>query len=241
MNRNIHGKHINKESLVQFSKYNDSCKVLRPVPTKADNTSNVIDYKDISLSLTGEVSSTSIHRNNLTQKQHDSSFIETAEEEEDDEEFFLNIKRKIDQNCNLRNNENYNLRDLQSKSYSAKKRKCALSDEAQDLMKRFKSSSVNESKQVCKTPQKLQPRCLTFDRNITTMKPSQITPPVTFNNINNAHSENDTNRVVFVTSTAQRNNAVIASESANRFITEAEIEQLVYCEMQCFTPPEKNN
>jgi len=51
--------------------------------------------------ITGEISSISIDRNGLTQKRHDTSFIETAEEEEDDEQFISDMKKKIDQNYKL--------------------------------------------------------------------------------------------------------------------------------------------
>lgn len=50
---------------------------------------------------TGEISSANIHRDSLTQKQHTTSFIETAEDEEDDEQFILDMKKKIDENYKL--------------------------------------------------------------------------------------------------------------------------------------------
>jgi len=63
-----------------------------------------------------------------------------------------------------------------------KKRKCLLSDEDQNLIKRFKKS-VNESKDKCVIPQKLQFRSITFDHNAMTMNMPQITPAVLSNNI----------------------------------------------------------
>lgn len=55
---------------------------------------------------------------------------------------------------NRQNKENH-IRDLQSKSYLSKKKKCVFSDEDQNLIKRFKKS-VNESKALHATSQKLQ-------------------------------------------------------------------------------------
>lgn len=56
---------------------------------------------------------------------------------------------------NRQNKENHNVRDLQSKSYLSKKKKCIFSDEDQNLIKRFKKS-VNESKVLHTTSQKPQ-------------------------------------------------------------------------------------
>jgi len=56
MNKND-SKQINKNPLViQFSKDpNDPGKVLQPIPAKTNNISNLIDYKNIPLFLTGEI------------------------------------------------------------------------------------------------------------------------------------------------------------------------------------------
>lgn len=54
---------------------------------------------------------------------------------------------------NRQNKENHSLRNLQSKSYLSKKKKCVFSDEDQNLIKRFKKS-VNESKDLHTTLQK---------------------------------------------------------------------------------------
>jgi len=58
-------------------------------------------YEYVIFCITGEISSISIDRNGLTQKRHDTSFIETVEEEEDDEQFISDMKKKIDQNYKL--------------------------------------------------------------------------------------------------------------------------------------------
>lgn len=83
---------------------------------------------------------------------------------------------------NRQDKENFSIRDLQSKSYLSKKKKCPFSDEDQNLMKRFKSS-VNQSKVA---PQKLQqPEPIVSVNNHdcpTACTSVQITPIVKCNN-----------------------------------------------------------
>lgn len=53
---------------------------------------------------------------------------------------------------NRQNKENFSVRDLQSKSYVSRKKKCVFSDEDQNLMKRFKKS-MDKSKASQKSQQ----------------------------------------------------------------------------------------
>ncbi|XP_011883140.1 PREDICTED: uncharacterized protein LOC105570507 [Vollenhovia emeryi] len=106
---------------------------------KERNENNIIDYKNILLTMTGEISSSFIHRNSLTQKQPTITFVEDTED--DDEQFIANMQTIIDKNYKTQDKENLSIRDLQSKSYLSRKKKCPFSDEDQNLMKRFKKSA----------------------------------------------------------------------------------------------------
>lgn len=75
---------------------------------------------------------------------------------------------------------------MQNNSYSLKKKKLVFSDEDQNLIKRFKKS-VNESKALCTTPQKLQ-KCedINYFNNHNFSLPINVplfTPTVALNNI----------------------------------------------------------
>ncbi|RLU19519.1 hypothetical protein DMN91_008076 [Ooceraea biroi] len=243
MNKRVLNKQINKplhSNAILHSKSNGPSKATKvsqsPFSTKVDNASNVIDYKSIPLSMRGEISSGLIHRNSLKQKKHDISSVETMEDEEDDdEEFFSNLKKKIDQNRKLQNNESYNITNLQSKSYLAKKRRGAFSEEDENLIKRFKRS-VNESKAVCVTPQKMQPQSVASNDETVTTNTPQITLAVSPNNID-TNFGSDTNQNV--TSMTERSNPLMTTEAVTSFVqTVVEIEQSVHFEMQRFTPPE---
>ncbi|XP_039313079.1 uncharacterized protein LOC105205477 isoform X2 [Solenopsis invicta] len=171
-------RQINKKFLIpQPSSCNNRLKykISQPAATKTknnkegNNESNIIDYKNISLSMTGEISSSFIHRNSLTQRQRNvTSMVDT---EDDDEQFILNMKTMIDKNYKMQNKENFSIKDLQSKSYLLRKKKCAFNDEDQNLMKRFKKS-LDKSKILCVAPQSEQQSV--FDHNCSTAL--QITP-----------------------------------------------------------------
>lgn len=90
-------------------------------------------------------------------------------------------------NTNRQNKENHSIRDLQSKSYLSKKKKCVFSDEDQNLIKRFKKS-VNENKVLRATSEKLQQSesVASVSNSKCSMITStpKITSAVTINNIN---------------------------------------------------------
>ncbi|EZA59061.1 hypothetical protein X777_15702, partial [Ooceraea biroi] len=131
------------------------------------------------------------------------------DEEDDDEEFFSNLKKKIDQNRKL-------------KSYLAKKRRGAFSEEDENLIKRFKRS-VNESKAVCVTPQKMQPQSVASNDETVTTNTPQITLAVSPNNID-TNFGSDTNQNV--TSMTERSNPLMTTEAVTSFVqTVVEIEQ----------------
>ncbi|XP_050456914.1 uncharacterized protein LOC126854350 [Cataglyphis hispanica] len=233
---------LNKKPLIpQRLTNNDSQhKTPQSVATK-NNENNIIDYKNISLTLTGEISSSYIHRDNLTQKQPNISLVEDTED--DDEQFFSNMKEIIDKNYKMHNKENHSIRDLQSKSYLSKKKKCVFSDEDQNLIKRFKKS-VNENKVLRATSEKPQQ----FE-NIASVSNSKcsiitstpkITSDVTITNIDTDFNRNNTNQ--FLSNiTLQKNDQLIMPKSTaiitKTEIVETEIDQLVYYEMQYLTPP----
>ncbi|XP_029664562.1 probable serine/threonine-protein kinase ifkA [Formica exsecta] len=210
----------------------------------AKNNENNIDYRNISLTLTGEISSSYIHRDNLTQKQPNIMLVEDTED--DDEQFFSNMKEIIDKNYKMQNKENHSIRDLQSKSYLSKKKKCVFSDEDQNLIKRFKKS-VNENKVLRATSEKLQQSesVATVSNSKCSMITStpKITSAVTINNINTDFSRSNTNQF-FSDITLQKNDQLIMPRSTGIVtkteIVETEIEQLVYCEMHYLTPPQRD-
>lgn len=88
---------------------------------------------------------------------------------------------------NRQNKENFSITDLQSKSYLSRKKKCAFSDEDQNLIKRFKKS-VDESKASCISSQKLQQsdceHVVFAGNHSSTICTPQITPIVNDDNMN---------------------------------------------------------
>ncbi|XP_011647996.1 uncharacterized protein LOC105434098 [Pogonomyrmex barbatus] len=189
--------------------------------------------------MTGEISSDYIYRNSLKQKQSNVTHVE--EPEDDDEQFISNMKMIIDKNY-MQNKENYSIRDLQSKSYLSRKKKCAFSDEDQNLIKRFKKS-VEESKVSCVAPQKLQQSeqiASVHSRHASTTCTPQITPIVGRNDIDVNFRCNTEKLLFHAASETQRNDQCITPEIA-KTITEIEIEQLIFHEMEYFTPPQKDD
>ncbi|TGZ38383.1 hypothetical protein DBV15_00473, partial [Temnothorax longispinosus] len=66
------------------SNYKIPQSVAKTKNNEESNESNVIDYKNISLTMTGEISSGYIHRNSLTQKQPNNiTFIEDTEDDDE--------------------------------------------------------------------------------------------------------------------------------------------------------------
>ncbi|XP_011056556.1 PREDICTED: uncharacterized protein LOC105147327 [Acromyrmex echinatior] len=195
--------------------------------------------------MTGEISSGFIHRNNLTKKQTtDITFVEDTENA-DDEEFISNMKMIIDKNYKTQDKENFSIRDLQSKSYISRKKKCAFSDEDQNLMKRFKKS-IDERKASCtEVSQKLQQAehaviSVSNHNCLTTYTTPQIIPFMKYNNSD--MSSSNSNELIFHLASKMQNNGLIGEISGNaKTVTEIEIERLVYNEMQYFTPPQKDN
>ncbi|XP_070165980.1 uncharacterized protein [Polyergus mexicanus] len=209
-----------------------------------NNENNIIDYRNISLTLTGEISSSYIHRDNLTQKQPNIMLVEDTED--DDEQFFSNMKEIIDKNYKMQNKENHSIRDLQSKSYLSKKKKCVFNDEDQNLIKRFKKS-VNENKVSRASSEKLQQSesVVSVSNSKCSMLTStpKITSAVAINNINTDFSRSNTNQF-FSDVTLEKNDQLIMPRSTGIVtkteIVETEIEQLVYCEMHYLTPPQRD-
>ncbi|XP_012531247.1 uncharacterized protein LOC105833797 [Monomorium pharaonis] len=247
MDKNACDGQINKKLFTTQPPSNNhlNYKIPQSVATKLkdnekNNDSNIFDYKNILLKMTGEISSGFIHRNNLTQKQPNINSIEDTED--DDEKFILDMKIIIDKNCNMQNKENFGIRDLQSKSYLLRKKKCAFSNEDQNLIKRFKKS-LDENKASCGAPKKLQQseqQIDTVDDNncSTTL---QITPTTIKYNGTDTNFRCNTNELLFrIAAKDQRNNQWITPDK-EKTITEIEIEQLTYHEMQYFTPPQKDD
>ncbi|CAL1689549.1 unnamed protein product [Lasius platythorax] len=247
MDKGICGKSsLNKKRLIlQSTKNNNHSQYEVPQSIATENNeSNIIDYRNIPLTLTGEISSSLIHRNNLTQKQPNISLVEDTED--DDEQFISNLKEIIDKNYKMhQNKENYSIRDLQGKSYSSRKKKCLFSDEDQNLIKRFKKS-MNEKKVLCAIPQKLQQ-----SENVTSVSNSKcsmitsspkIASTVTFSKTDTDFSRCNTNQFLSPI-TLQKNDQLMTPKNIE-FVTETEIvetevEQLVYCEMYYLTPPQR--
>ncbi|XP_014475099.1 PREDICTED: DNA repair protein RAD50-like [Dinoponera quadriceps] len=204
-----------------------------------NDRTNSLDYKNISLMLAGEISSACINRNNLTQpiKQSTVSFPDNMED--DDEQFILNLKKNIDKNYKMQNKESFSLKNLQNKPFSLKKKKSVFSDENQNLMKRFKKS-VDESKALDITPQKLQKlQNVNYNNNDNNSMPTAtplLTSAVALNNVD-MNLRNKANQFFFqVTSKLQKNDQMITPANI-KTVTETEIEQLIYYEMHCLTPP----
>ncbi|XP_018359180.1 PREDICTED: integrator complex subunit 11 homolog isoform X4 [Trachymyrmex cornetzi] len=221
MDKIIRDVQINKKPLISQSSNNSNHSYYKThqlvaIKTKnneeTNNNNDIIDYKNISLSMTGEISSGFVHRNNLTKKQTTNvTFVEDTENA-DDEEFISNMKTIIDKNYKMQDKENFSIRDLQSKSYLSRKKKCAFSDEDQNLMKRFKKT-IDERKASCtEASQKLQ------------------------------QPDNSNELIFDLASKIQNNDGLMGEISGNvKTITEIEIEQRVYNEMLYFTPPQKDN
>lgn len=129
MDKGVYDRQINKKHLIpqapssdNHSNYKISQSVVK-MKDKENNENNIIDYKNISLTMTGkllsqylkfalfllsrfcgtwfffvtgEISSDYIHRNSLTEKQPNITFTEDMED--DDEQFILNMKTIIDKN-----------------------------------------------------------------------------------------------------------------------------------------------
>ncbi|XP_070527986.1 uncharacterized protein [Cardiocondyla obscurior] len=249
MDKDIYNRQINKKSIVSQSQSGDNhinYKIPQPIATRTKNIkesvkSNSIDYKNISLAMTGEISSDDIYRNSLTQKQSNITFVEDMED--DDEQFISNIKTIIDKNYNMQNKENFSIKDLQSKSYLAKKKKCAFSDEDQNLIKRFKSS-VNK-KRSSQKPQQLEHVVSVSNHDCTTIYTPQIMPIAKYND-NNVNFRK-TNELFLHTGskTVQKDNQFLIPENektVTKTVTEIEIEQLIVHEIhEFFTPPQKND
>lgn len=203
---------------------------------KESNESNIIDYKNISLAMTGEISSDYIHRNSLMQRQSNVTFVEDMED--DDEQFISNMKMIIDQNCKTQNKENFSVRDLQSKSYVSRKKKCVFSDEDQNLMKRFKKS-MDKSKASQKSQQSEHVVSVS-NHGYSTPCTSRINSTVKCND-KDMSFRNDTNELLFhAASETPRKDDHWLTENV-KTITEIEIEQIVHHEMQFFTPPQKGD
>jgi len=87
---------------------------------------------------------------------------------------------------NRQDKENYNIRDLQSKSYISRKKKCAFSDEDQNLMKRFKKSVDERKASYTEVSQKLQQAehavISVSNQNCLTYTTPQIIPFIKYNN-----------------------------------------------------------
>ncbi|XP_029174889.1 uncharacterized protein LOC114943435 [Nylanderia fulva] len=247
MDKRIHDKlSLNKNLLILQPSKNNNLQCGTAQSTENNKISdNIIDYRNISVPLKGEVSSSSIQRNNLTQTQPN---ISLAEDTDDDEQFIKNMKEIIDKNHTMRNKENYSVRNLQSQSYLSRKKKCVFSDEDQNLMKRFKKS-VDENEVLCTIPQKVQQ-----SENVTsvsTSKCSMISSPkvtttstVVLNTVNTNNTELircNTNQLLSYM-TSQKNDQFITPRNTEHVIETRiveEIDQLVYCEMY-LTPPERD-
>ncbi|XP_012062418.1 PREDICTED: uncharacterized protein LOC105625705 [Atta cephalotes] len=195
--------------------------------------------------MTGEISSGFIHRNNLTKKQTtDVIFVEDTENA-DDEEFISNMKTIIDKNYKTQDKENYNIRNLQSKSYISRKKKCAFSDEDQNLMKRFKKSVDERKASYTEVSQKLQQAehaiISVSNQNCLTYTTPQIIPFTKYNN-SDMSSSNSNELIFHLTSKMQNNDGLMGEIAGNaKTVTEIEIERLIYNDMQYFTPPQKDN
>ncbi|XP_019698922.1 uncharacterized protein LOC105187614 [Harpegnathos saltator] len=194
-----------------------------------------LDYKNISLIPTGQISSGCITRSNLMQptKQTATSFMDIIED--DDEQFILNLKKNIDDNYKMRNKENYNF-NSSNKTYLSRKKKSAFSDEDQNLVKRFKKS-IDESKIHCITSQKLEKSEKINhlnDRNslvpTSTEKPL-FTPIASLNNID---TNLRANQFFFHVTSKMQNNQM--TPDITKIETEIE-QQFIYYELQYLTPP----
>ncbi|XP_072746414.1 uncharacterized protein [Anoplolepis gracilipes] len=243
MDNSVFRKPLNKKLIPQSSTNNDHSQydgTSQSVAAK-NNENNIIDYRNISLTLTGQISSSSIHRENLIQKQPNISLVEDTED--DDEQFISNMKEIIDKNYKTQNKENNSIRDLQSKSYLSKKKKCVFSDEDQNLIKRFKKS-VDESKVLRATSQKLKQ----FEsvEPVSNSKYSIITKtPKTASVVTLSEIDTDFSRSITNQSpshiTAQKNQLITPTNTGIVRETEIiEIEQLVCYEIPYLTPPQRN-
>ncbi|XP_071643707.1 uncharacterized protein [Temnothorax longispinosus] len=210
------------------SNYKIPQSVAKTKNNEESNESNVIDYKNISLTMTGEISSGYIHRNSLTQKQPNNiTFIEDTED--DDEQFILNMKTIIDKNYKTQDKENVSLRDLQSKSYLSRKKKCVFTDEDQTLMKRFKRS-VDESKASSaasrKSSQSSNKQVVPVSNHgCSTIDTPQTTPIIQHNDLNFG---GNTNELFFHAASTMRNNNQRLAPGNAQIVEIVEFEQIIY-------------
>ncbi|XP_071559391.1 uncharacterized protein [Temnothorax nylanderi] len=247
MDKGVRDRQISQKFLIpqppsgdNRSNYKIPQSVAKTKNNEESNESNVIDYKNISLTMTGEISSGCIHRKSLTQKQPNITFIEDTEDA-DDEQFILNMKTIIDKNYKTQDKENFSLRDLQSKSYLSRKKKCVFSDEDQTLMKRFKRS-VDESKASSAASRKSSQSskqvvayhgCSTID--------TPQTRPIIQHNDNDMNCRGNANELFFHAASTMRNNDQRLIGNAQT-VEIVEFEQIIYHdEMYLLTPPQRDD
>ncbi|XP_020277476.1 uncharacterized protein LOC109851631 [Pseudomyrmex gracilis] len=238
MNKNICDEHvIKKPPVLQNSNINDQSPFKVPYPVaakKSKSNNNSIDYKNIAFTISGEISSPSINRNTLFAQKPPVFFVEDAED--NDDQFVSNMKKIIDENCQMERETYYGVRDLQTKSYATRKKKCAFTDEDQNLMKRFKRS-IDESKALRviprKSPQSENVTCSTSSCATMTNSP-QVTDVA-----NTVHTNSGDNQLLYQkTSVVQKNHNLTGLVPQTLNIV-TEVEQMIYCEMQVLTPPQE--
>ncbi|XP_012223989.2 uncharacterized protein [Linepithema humile] len=231
MDKNVFGRQINEQLLNDQSGF----KIPRSVTTK-NNDNNINNYGNIFLTMTGEISSHYIHRNNFLQnKKPNVSFVEDTVD--NDEQFISNMKKIIDKNYNMYNKENCSIRNFQGRL--SKKKKSAFTDEDQNLMKRFKKS-VDDNKTMSVIPQNIQQSVtITPVSNHNCSVRANIPQITSTFASNNKSLRNNTNSLLFrVTSKVQKNDQLMLAETT-KSATEIETEQFCY-EMQYFTPPQED-
>ncbi|XP_067213366.1 uncharacterized protein [Linepithema humile] len=231
MDKNVFGRQINEQLLNDQSGY----KIPRSVTSK-NNDNNINNYGNIFLTTTGEISSDYIHRNNfLENKRPNVSFMENTVD--NDEQFISNMKKIIDKNYIMYNKENCSIRNFQSRL--SKKKKSALTDEDQNLMKRFKKS-VDDNKTMSVFPQNIQQSVTTTPVSNRNYSVSASIPQITSTFASHNKSlRNNTNPLLFhVTLKVQKNDQLMLPETT-KSATEIETEQFCY-KMQYFTSPQEN-
>ncbi|XP_077254379.1 uncharacterized protein LOC143893180 [Temnothorax americanus] len=249
MDKGVRDRQISQKFLIpqplsgdNRSNYKIPQSVAKTKNNEESNESNVIDYKNISLTMTGEISSGYIHRNSLTQKQPNITFIEDTED--DDEQFILNMKTIIDKNYKTQDKENVSLRDLQSKSYLSRKKKCVFSDEDQTLMKRFKRS-VDESKASSaasrKSSQSSNKQVVSVSNHGCSTIDTPQTTPIVQHNDNDMNFGGNTNEMFFHAASTMRNNDQRLAPGSAQTVEIVEFEKIIYHEMYLFTPPQRDD
>ncbi|XP_032680838.1 uncharacterized protein LOC116848643 [Odontomachus brunneus] len=172
---------------------------------------NSLDYKNISLMLTGEISSACIKRNNLMQPTKHTSVSFMDNMEDDDEKFILDWKKNIDKSSITT--------DVQGTSR----------EHPEEVLKTFL-----RPQDVLRTSSKDLVLSGSFPTNATV-----FTPSIAFNNIDR-NFRNKANRFLFhITSNMQKNPQVITP--ASKIFAETEIEEMIYYEMKYLTQPQKIN